>query len=275
MKRLDGKVSLIFGGASGMARAAAKEFAAQGSEIVIADLSEEGAAAVVAEIRQAGGEAAYILCNVKAESEIIAAVQFAVDTYGKLDVMLYQPGRNAVCNTLDLEADVFQDVFQLNLLSAFLAMKYAAKQMQENGGSILLTSSLNSTRPCPRFAAYCSTKAGLDMLVKVASMELGPKIRVNTINPGFMNTPQIANFTNNPEIMEIVMKSQALGRIGEPEDFARLALFLASDEAAFITGSNVIMDGACGNFGYPDIIPIYLEWKRKHGMGVDQTSAPK
>lgn len=275
MKRLDGKVSLIFGGASGMARATAKEFAAQGSKVVIADLSEEGAAAVVAEIQQAGGEAAFIVCNVKEEREIIAAVQFAVDTYGKLDIMLYQPGRNAVCNTLDLEAEVFQDVFQLNLLSAFLAMKYAARQMQENGGSILLTSSLNSTRPCARFAAYCSTKAGLDMLVKVASLELGPRIRVNTINPGFMNTPQIANFTNNPEIMEVVMKSQALGRIGEPEDFAKLALFLASDEASFITGSNVIMDGACGNFGYPDIIPIYMEWKKRQSTEAGQAAASR
>jgi NAD(P)-dependent dehydrogenase (short-subunit alcohol dehydrogenase family) len=96
------------------------------------------------------------------------------------------------------------------------------------------------------------------MLARVASIELGPDIRVNTINPGAVDTPIIAPFTANPAILEKFMECMSASRLGQPEDYANLALFLCSDEASYITGSNVLMDGGGRNFGYPDIIPLYI-----------------
>jgi NAD(P)-dependent dehydrogenase (short-subunit alcohol dehydrogenase family) len=264
MKRLEGKIFLVFGGASGMAEAAARKFASEGAKIVIADISETGAESVVKEINGAGGEAVYTRANVMNEPEIAAAVQFAAEVYGRLDIMLYQPGKNKVCTLLNLETADWEDVIRLNLTGAFLALKYSAKKMKETGGGvILLTSSLNSTVPYKFYGAYCSTKAGVDMLVRVAALELGPEIRVCSINPGFMNTPQIAPFTKNAEIMDMVMTTHSTGRIGQPEDFANLALFLASEDAGYFTGANIIMDGGGRNFGYPDIIPRYLKAQKR------------
>jgi NAD(P)-dependent dehydrogenase (short-subunit alcohol dehydrogenase family) len=264
MKKLEGKVFLAFGGASGMAEATVRQFAAEGAKVVIADISEAAAAKIAAEINQAGGKAAHVPANVMAEDDIKAALQFTADTYGKTDIMLYQPGKNAVCKIVDLATETWEEVIRLNLTGAFIALREAAKSMQKTGGGvILLTSSLNSTVPCNRFAAYCSTKAGVDMLVRVAALELGPQIRVCSINPGFMNTPQIAPFTGSKPIMDLVMANHSTDRIGQPEDFAKLALFLASDDAGYITGANFVMDGGLRNFGYPDIIEIHLENKRK------------
>ena len=264
MSKLEGKVFLAFGSASGMGKATAKLFAAQGAKVIVADVSGEAALSVADEINRSGGKAVARIANVYLEEDIAAAVQFAVDTYGKLDILLYQPGRNTVSSLVDLDTEVWNDVIKLNLTGPFLAIKYAAKAMEKTGGgSILVTSSLNSTMPCKKFAAYCSTKSAVDMLVRVAALELGPKIRVNTINPGFMNTPQIAPFTSNQPLMDVVMKSHSTDRIGQPEDFARLALFLSSDDSGYITGANYIMDGGLRNYGYPDIIEMHLENKRR------------
>jgi NAD(P)-dependent dehydrogenase (short-subunit alcohol dehydrogenase family) len=264
MKKLEGKVFLAFGGASGMARECARQFAAQGAKVVVADISEPAAAAVVNEIKAAGGEAACVAANVMEEAGIAGAVRFAGDTYGKLDITLYQPGKNKVVNLLDLETADWEEVLRLNLTGAFLALKHSAKKMRETGGGVILvTSSLNSTVPNKKYAAYCASKAGVDMLVRVAAMELGPDIRVCSINPGFMNTPQIAPFTGDPEIMDIVMASHSTDRIGQPDDFAKLALFLASDDGGYFTGANVIMDGGSRNYGYPDFIDLYIDKKKK------------
>lgn len=268
MKKMDGKVFLAFGGASGMAKETALEFARNGAKVVVADISREKGEEVVDKIKQAGGEGVFVSCNVLEEEQIIAAVEFAVNHYQNLHVMLYQPGRNHVSPLVNIEKKDWDNVVNLNLSSAFLAVKYAARKMNDlDGGVILLTSSLNSTVPCNKFSVYCATKAALDMFARVAALELGPKIRVNTINPGFMNTPQIAPFTGNPEIMNLVMQHHSTSRIGQPYDFAKLALFLASDDASYITGANVIMDGGGRNFGYPDIIPIYLKSKREKEQG--------
>lgn len=264
MKKLENKTFLVFGGASGMGKATALVFAAEGAKVVVADLAEEAASAVASEIVKNGGVASAFVANATVEADIEKAVLFCTATYGKLDVMLYQPGRNAVAALVDLDTAVWDDVLKLNLTGPFLAIKHAAKAMQKSGaGCILVTSSLNSTMPCKKFAAYCATKAAVDMLVRVAALELGPAIRVNSINPGFMNTPQIAPFTGNKEIMDVVMASHSTSEIGQPEDFAKLALYLASDDAKYTTGGNHIMDGGLHNCGYPDIIEIYLEGKRR------------
>ena len=271
MGKMDGKVFLVYGGADGMAKASAKLFAKEGAKVVIADLSEEGAKNVVAEIEAAGGTAAYVVGNAMVEEDIKKAVDFAVDTYGKLDCMQYQPGINPASPIIALDTEKWNACLTLNLTGPFLATKYAAPKMIETagGGAIVLTSSLNSTVPYVWYSAYCATKAGVDMFARVAALEFAPKVRVNTICPGFMNTQQIAPFTQNPEVMKVVMENHCTDRIGQPDDYANLALFLCSDDAGYITGSNVIMDGGGRNFGYPNIMPPFLAGLEAAGIKIE------
>ncbi len=271
MGKMDGKVFLVYGGADGMAKASAKLFAKEGAKVVIADLSEEGAKNVVAEIEAAGGTAACIVCNAMVEEDIKKAVDFAAETYGKLDCMQYQPGVNPATPIAMLPIEKWNAALTLNLTGSFLAIKYAAPKMIETagGGAIVLTSSLNSTVPYTWYSAYCATKAGVDMLARVAALEFAPSVRVNTINPGFMNTQQIAPFTQNPEVMKVVMENHCTDRIGQVEDYANLALFLCSDDAGYITGSNVIMDGGGRNFGYPNIMPPFLAGLEAAGISIN------
>lgn len=270
MGKLDGKVFLVYGGADGMAKASAKLFAAEGAKVVVADLSGEGAMAVVKEIEEAGGTAACIVCNAMVEEDIKKAVDFAVETYGKLDIMQYQPGVNPVSPITELPIEKWSAALALNLTGVFLATKYAAPKMIETagGGAIVLTSSLNSTVPYTWYSAYCATKAGVDMFARVAALEFGPSVRINTINPGFMNTSAIAPFTANPEVMQVVMDTHCTDRIGQPEDYAKLALFLCSDDAGYITGGNFIMDGGGRNFGYPNIMPPFLKGLEAAGISL-------
>lgn len=260
MGKLNQKVFLVFGGASGMAKATTELFAAEGAKVVVADISKDAVKAEADTIKEAGGDAACVVCNAMLEADIAAAVDFAVETYGRLDIVQYQPGDNKVSELLNLSTEDWNEAITLNLTGPFLAIKYAGKKMKESGGGvIILTSSLNSTVPYKTYGSYCTTKAGLDMLARVAAIELGPEVRVNTINPGFINTPAIGPFTANQEIMDKVMESHCTGRIGEPEDYAKLALFLCSDDGSYFTGGNIVMDGGGRNFGYPDIIPLYFK----------------
>ena len=272
MGKMDGKVFLVFGGGSGMAKASALLFAKEGAKVVVADVDEDGAAATVAEIKEAGGEAANVACNCMAEEDIQKAVNCAAETYGKLDCMQYQPGFNPAMPIADLQVDMWNKCIALNLTGSYLATKYSAAKMIETAGkgAIVLTSSLNSTVPYKTYAAYCTTKAAVDMFARVASLEYGPMVRINTINPGFMDTPQIAPFKANPQIMDIVMNHHSTDRIGTPEDYAHFALFLCSDDSGYITGSNMIMDGGGRNFGYPDIIPTFMKFLQDNGIDISQ-----
>lgn len=260
--KLDNKVFLTFGAASGMAKATALLFAKEGAKVVVADLSEKGQD-TVEEINTSGGEAAFIHCDVLKEEAIQAAVNFAVETYGALDIMQYQPGINTIGNLLELPLEQWNYAFALNLTGAFLATQKAARYMMaNNGGIILLTSSANSTQAYGCYGAYCSSKAGVDMLARIASMELGPKIRVNTINPGFMNTPMIAAYAsdiaNDAELMGEISANQSIPKIGEPEQYAKMALFLCSDDSDHVTGCNFYLDGGGHNYKYPDALPIVM-----------------
>lgn len=272
MGKMDGKVFLVFGGGSGMAKASALLFGQEGAKVVVADLDEAGAAATVAEIKEAGGEAECVACNCMVEDDIKNAVDFAAEKYGKLDCMQYQPGFNPAMPIADLQLDMWNKCIALNLTGNYLATKYSAAKIIETAGkgAIVLTSSLNSTVPYQCYAAYCTTKAGVDMFARVASLEYGPKVRINTLNPGFMDTPQIAPFKANPQVMEIVMKHHTTDRIGTPEDYAKFALFLCSDDSGYITGSNMIMDGGGRNYGYPDILPTFMQALIEAGIDISQ-----
>lgn len=262
MAKLENKVFLSFGAASGMAKATALLFAKEGAKVVVADLSEKGQD-TVDEIKKAGGEAAYVQCNTLEEASIQGAVDFAVNTYGKIDIMQYQPGINTIGSIVDLPLEQWNFALSLNLTGTFLATQKTARAMLAgDGGVILLTSSLNSTQPYVCYSAYCATKAGIDMFARVASMEFKDKIRINTINPGFMNTPMIAayaaNITEDTEIMSELSANQSIPLVGEPEQYAKMALFLCSDDADYVTGCSFLLDAGGHNYKYPDVLPIVM-----------------
>ncbi|KAB2046388.1 hypothetical protein ES319_D01G230600v1 [Gossypium barbadense] len=249
-KRLDGKVALITGGASGLGECTAKLFVKNGAEVLIADIQDELGHSVCQEL---GTEnISYVHCDVTCESDIKNAVNLAVSKYGKLDIMFNNagiPGDNEVRVTHAGTED-FKRVFDVNVLGGFLGAKYAARVMvPAKKGCILFTVSLASKISFGLPHAYKASKHAIAGLTKSLSVELGEHgIRVNCISPNGIVTPMLQKAIGNVDKKkgeEMVAVSAVLkGTVLEPEDFAHAALYLASDEAKFISGVNLPVDGA-------------------------------
>lgn len=261
-KCMAGKVLLGFGCASGMGKASALRFAKAGATVVIADLPTQPTDEVVAEIVSGGGTAVNHPCDVTDPAQVQSVVDKTIETFGRIDSMIFMPGANPLTRIMDISLETWNSILNLNLTSAFVALQCTSRAMKDTGGgSIILTSSLNSTVFRERFGCYSVTKIGLDMLARVAALEMGQyKIRVNTICPGYMNTPimqrRVLACEGNVERIKAVSPS---GRLGEAEDFAKLAMFLCSDDGEFISGQNIVLDGAAGHLGYPDIMGPLLK----------------
>ncbi|KAG4163754.1 hypothetical protein ERO13_D01G193100v2 [Gossypium hirsutum] len=249
-KRLDGKVALITGGASGLGECTAKLFVKNGAEVLIADIQDELGHSVCQEL---GTEnISYVHCDVTCESDVENAVNLAVSKYGKLDIMFNNagiPGDNEVRVTHAGTED-FKRVFDVNVLGGFLGAKYAARVMvPAKKGCILFTASLASKISFGLPHAYKESKHAIAGLTKSLSVELGEHgIRVNCISPNGIVTPMLQKAIGNVDKKkgeEMVAVSAVLkGTVLEPEDFAHAALYLASDEAKFISGVNLPVDGA-------------------------------
>ncbi len=257
MKKFENKVFLGFGTGSGMGKATAQLFAKEGAKVVVADLPNGQGEQVAKEIAENGGEAIFIATNCTKEQDIVSAAEQTVQKYGKIDMMLYQPGTGHSSPILDDDIDSWRFVFELNVFGAARAIKTVGKHMKDQGkGSIVITSSINSFVPVKENAAYCSSKGAIAQLVKVAAMELGPDIRVNAINPGLTATPSIEVLTKNKAACEVAYKNIAMKRFCESEEFATTARFLLSDDASYITGISLTCDGGLSLFGYPDLSEV-------------------
>lgn len=251
MGKLDKKVFLGFGTGAGMGRATAELFAREGAKVVICDLSDSDGPQVADSIKASGGEAIFVPTNCTVDEQVEAAAAAAIKHYGSIDIMLYQPGMGYACSLLEADINDWKTVYNINVFGVVRAIKYVGKYMKEQKkGSIIVTSSMSSFVPTLENAGYCSSKAAVDQLIQVACMELSPEIRVNSINPGLTNTRSIAILSGNKAATERVMKNIPLKRYGEPEDFAKTALFLASDDSSYITGANIVMDGGIHCYGF-------------------------
>ncbi|MBA0734688.1 hypothetical protein Gogos_018586, partial [Gossypium gossypioides] len=248
--RLDGKVALITGAASGLGECTAKLFVKNGAKVLIADIQDELGRSVCQEL---GTEnISYVHCDVTCESDVENAVNLAVSKYGKLDIMFNNagiPGDNEVRVTHAGSED-FKRVFDVNVLGGFLGAKYAARVMvPAKKGCILFTASLASKISFGLPHAYKASKHAVAGLTKSLSVELGEHgIRVNCISPNGIVTPMLQKAIGNVDKKkgeEMVAVSAVLkGTVLEPEDFAHAALYLASDDAKFISGVNLPVDGA-------------------------------
>ena len=241
--RLDGKVALISGAARGMGECEARLFAREGAKVVLGDVLEEQGRQVAAEINQQGGAATFVRLDVTVESDWQRAVETAERTYGRLHVLVNNAGivRMAPLDETSLEA--WNEVINVNQTGVFLGMKQAVPAMRRaGGGSIINISSVAGIIGLPNIPAYQASKGAVLLLTKHAAIQYAKdKIRVNSIHPGRIETPMTANLT--PERRQLVLSLTPMGRDGKPEEVAYGVLYLASDEASFVTGSELVIDG--------------------------------
>ena len=247
---LEGKVALVTGAASGLGRATARRMAAEGAAVVIADLDKPGAEAVAASIAAGGGRATAVRTDVGVEADVAAAVQAAVDAYGRLDVLhnnaaTFAPdvfGRDG--GVVDMDVDVWDRTLAVNLRGAMLGCKHAVPRMREaGGGSIVSTSSVSALIGEDTHLAYACSKAALGALTRhVATMHGADGIRVNAVAAGLMLT-ETSLAALSPRQLDAFRSERLLERAARPEDVANLVVFLASDQAACITGQVHVIDG--------------------------------
>ena len=246
MARLEGKVALISGGARGQGAVEARMFAEEGASVVIGDILDEQGRQTEAELQELGYNVTYVHLDVTSESDWEAAVQTAVDTYGKLDVLLNNAGiliRKNIEETTEADWD---RIFAVNAKGVFLGTKAAIPAMREaGGGSIINISSTAGLVGSPNgSASYTATKGAVRLFTKSTAIQHAREgIRCNSIHPGPIETDMIADTLNDPANMELRMQRLPLQRVGKPSEIAYPAIYLASDESSFVTGSEVVVDG--------------------------------
>jgi len=242
MSNLEGKVALITGAARGQGAAEARLFAARGAKVVITDVLDKEGQQVAAEI---GDSAHYIHMDVTDENAWADAVKETVERFGKLNVLVNNAGIVLVKALVDCSVADYMKVIEINQLGVFLGMRTVAGPMKDaGGGSIINISSIDGLIGMTGGAAYCASKFAVRGMTKVAAMELGPdNIRVNSIHPGGVQTPMVTQTGMDESMMESIFGKVPLGRVGQPEEMATLAAYLASDDSSYSTGSEFIADG--------------------------------
>ena len=249
MGKLDGRVAVITGSASGIGRATAIRFAGEGAAVVIADLNREGGEAAVRDCKENGGNAVFQLTDVSREENVKGAIDRAVKEFGKLNVIYNNAGLGGAVGPLEkVTADNWDKSFAILLRAVFLGIKHATPELRKSGGgSINSTASIAGLRGAAGLHAYCAAKAGVISLTRSASIELAKdKIRVNCICPGLIATPLTYNMLPGGEqtASQLFAGFQPWPRSGRPEDIAAMALFLASDDSDFVSGQAMVVDGA-------------------------------
>jgi len=238
------KVALITGGGSGIGRATCEIWAERGGTVVVADLNETAAKATAEATVGKGGRAEVVRCDVTKWEQAQSAVEIARRLFGRLDVVVNCAGNLRTGRLEETAEEDWNELLRVNLTGAFLVTKAAMKVMrQQNGGSIVHVASRLAIRVKEGHGAYAAAKAGILQLTQMAALEGAPHgIRVNCVCPGSVDTPMISS-GNRSEVSAGWSKVCPLGRLGRPEEIARAMLFLASDEASFITGVALVVDG--------------------------------
>lgn len=263
MGRLDGKVAVVTGGASGIGRACALRFAEEGADIVVGDLDDVRGADTVAAAKALGRRAIFQRTDTSRERDCEALADRAVSEFSKIDALLaaagishalYVSGQQRETLNDDREAsyllnkptEYWEKVLNVNLTGVMLTDRAVARRMVASGrgGSIVNIASGAAKLPLAGAADYCVSKAGVWMLTKVLALEVARHgVRVNAIGPGFIETPMTASLRDNEERANAVRSGIPLGRFGQPEDIANTALFLVSDESSYFTGEILFPDG--------------------------------
>ncbi|MDY0746357.1 SDR family oxidoreductase [Paucibacter sp. R3-3] len=245
--RLDGKVVIITGASSGIGRASALLFAAEGAKLVVGARRAAELDSLVTEIHAAGGSAVALAGDVRQESYAKALVDLAVERYGRLDVAFNNAGTLGEAGpSTGVSEQGFADTLAVNLTASFLGAKHQIAQMVKNGGgSVIFTSTfVGYSAAFPGVAAYAASKSGLIGLTQSLAAEFGPQgVRVNAVLPGAVDTDMYRDMNNTPESQAFVTNLHALKRVGTPQELARSVLFFASDDSSFVSGTASLVDG--------------------------------
>jgi len=243
--RLAGKVAIVTGGGSGIGRAVARRFASEGAAVAVADVDGESAKAVAAEIEASGGSAFGIEVDVTDGERVRAMVDRAVSEFGGVDVLMTAAGVLGFGSVVETEPVLWNRVIGVNLTGTYLCAQAAIPRMVERGGGSIVTvsSSTGAHDAAPGTAAYIASKGGVAMLTKAISVDHARQgIRANAIAPGPTDTPMLSGVMT-PEELRAFGEAMPIGRLAQPEELAAAALFLASDEASYVTGAVFAVDG--------------------------------
>jgi len=253
---LTNKITIITGGSKGIGLACAQRFATDGAKVIIADVAETEGEEACKAIVEAGGQASFIHCDVSKKLDVRNMVAAVVDMHGAIDVLINNAGIIAGGDFLEISEKDFDRVLKVNLKGAFLVAQCVARQMVEQlkeaesskntatPGTIINMSSVNAVLAIPTQVPYTVSKGGVNQLTKVMALSLAPYgIRVNAIGPGSIMTDILKAVANDKQANDRIMSRTPLGRIGEPEEIASIAAFLASKDASYMTGQTIYADG--------------------------------
>jgi NAD(P)-dependent dehydrogenase (short-subunit alcohol dehydrogenase family) len=247
--RLEAKVAIVTGAGRGIGHAIARRFGAEGAAVVAANRNAEEGEAVVEAIRSAGGDASFAETDIRVPEDCARLISTAEQTYGRVDILCNNAGVGLLRTVVETSLDDYAYVMDTNVRGAFLLCKHAVPGMVERrGGAIINMASVASFVGFERDAAYCASKGALLMLTRQLALEYAPAgVRVNAICPGFIDTPELRHYCEqqpDPEAaLAVCNAAHPIGRIGRPEEIASAAVFLASDEASFVTGAALVVDG--------------------------------
>jgi NAD(P)-dependent dehydrogenase (short-subunit alcohol dehydrogenase family) len=250
MSRLKDKVALITGASSGLGRAIAARFAKEGARLILGDIDDAGGLATIAALPEAArANAHFRKLDVTSEADNEGAVADALSRFGKLDILVASAGIGIIGSVAELTQEQFERVISVNLTGVFLGAKYAFRAMKKDGGVMLALSSVAGLEGTPMIGGYGAAKAGVVQLMKTLALE-GAKyrIRANVLCPAWTETPMVDAFVKSmgvdPDVgRQRLVQGIPLGRLGQPDDVANAALYLCSDEASFITGVMMPIDG--------------------------------
>ena len=243
---LEGKVALVTGGAMGIGKTTALVFAREGARVVVVDIVTEGGEETVQLIKEAGGDALFVKCDVTNAKDVEAMVIKAVDTYGRLDCAFNNAGIAIPGTTVECSEEDWDRVLSVNLKGVWLCMKYEISQMLTQGGGVIVnTSSVGGLVGTPGIAAYTASKHGVVGLTRTAALEhVTAGIRVNAVCPGSVPTPMLDPVVNHPELKAMLESKHPMGRFATTDEIAEAVIWLCSDRASYVTGVAFPVDGA-------------------------------
>ena len=251
------RVVVVTGAARGIGLACAERFAADGDAVLLVDRDQAAGEAAAARLADKGAAVAFHAADLAVSAEVGPIVDRAVEAFGRIDVLVNNAGISPQADVFDLTEDQFDQVMAINLKAVFLLTQAAARWMRDQGtgGAIVNLSSVNAVLNIPDRLAYCVSKAGVSQLTRNCAIALAPfGVRVNAIGPGTIATEMAAGAGVSPEMLRAVQARTPLGRLGQPEEIAAIAAFLASDQASYVTGQTLYADG--GRLGLNYTMPV-------------------
>lgn len=246
--KLNEKTAIVTGATSGMGKAIAVLFAAEGACVVLSGRDRSRGEAAVREIESKGGRALFVEGDISQLETNARLIRAAQDQFGRLDVLVPNAAALGLGSVTEVPLETWESTIATNLHSVFYLLRLGIPEMQKTGGgSIVVNGSIAAVKGFPNHAAYCASKGALVALVRQVAIDYGPAIRINLLHPGPVDTPLIWNsvqaFGEPEAIIAKVASNTLIGRLGQPEDIAKAALFLASDDSAWITGTVLTIDG--------------------------------